>query len=475
MRFLFLLITVIFPSFAFAGTGMILRLSAPNMPNVTLVQGATDCEATKNSMPKNNNETYYESDDSYWPLDHCYWGNKNSHISFTLMNGSTLLKNFDINLNKMDQIQDFSEITPDGSTRVTFQHFSNYGSTLTRQSQDRFEITVTTNPFKEDEKLPLNKQLLIGSHDSGTSSIANARYDNKNHPFTSDALYWFTWDPDLAYGWEKSQNTPIIEQLKMGVRYLDLRLCGSSIDFFHPNSTPISLGSNIVTCHAQAGDTFQTVLDQVSDFIDNHNPNKDVVILDINHIYGMTIDQAKTIITQLNAKFGEKVAEPTKYQPSTPIQEFKDNGKQVVVIMSADADNLCGADLRQCPGNDNILPTLKSYSNFWLKNTIVSDWHDTNDETVNENKSKADLDTRTTGDNVNKLFVLQSQLTPVTGDVLSTLDFVGSWPRNLKDFTGTYQFNMSKWIQDNGHQLKKGGFIIIRDFVPGWDGLPDDN
>ena len=128
----------------------------------------------------------------------------------------------------------------------------------------------------EKQLSPLKDLVIPGSHDSGTFSL------DKNMEIGPD-------EPNLirkfgklvkpvVYNWSVTQSMTIYEQLRSGIRYLDLRVAYRTAD----------KNSEIRVLHGLFGWTIDQVLDEVNRFVANYP--KEIVILDFNHFYKM--DQA---------------------------------------------------------------------------------------------------------------------------------------------------------------------------------------
>jgi hypothetical protein len=75
--------------------------------------------------------------------------------------------------------------------------------------------------------------------------------------------------------WAKAQSLSILDQLRHGVRYLDLRITyQAKEDCFY-------------TCHTLISEKVESVLAEVLSFLGKCQ--KEIVILDFNHFYGMGV------------------------------------------------------------------------------------------------------------------------------------------------------------------------------------------
>jgi hypothetical protein len=93
----------------------------------------------------------------------------------------------------------------------------------------------------------------------------------------------------------RSQDRTITQMLDDGIRYLDLRLCGSS-------------DGVIRICHSLYGTTAQDIIDQVNTWTAAHP--KEVVIMDFNHFYAMSQEDQTTLATTIINTFGTRLVPP---------------------------------------------------------------------------------------------------------------------------------------------------------------------
>ena len=96
----------------------------------------------------------------------------------------------------------------------------------------------------------------------------------------------------VAKNWALTQRLTIGEQLRCGVRYLDLRVCASRIrereferELNDDGEACNAADFTFVLCHSLASVPVETALDEVREFLESEQ--REVVLLDFNHLYAM--------------------------------------------------------------------------------------------------------------------------------------------------------------------------------------------
>ena len=152
------------------------------------------------------------------------------------------------------------------------------------------QLNWTNYNLNQDSKLMENSYYYIkdfkltelnwfGSHDSGTygSGSGSLGMDAKENGFinfiNSIGMYSNIWK--LA----KMQVNSIKDQLKEGVRYLDLRISTKQTDKSFTNYTI----DDMYITHTSLFEKFTNIVSQINDFI-KENPNE-MILIDINHWY----------------------------------------------------------------------------------------------------------------------------------------------------------------------------------------------
>jgi hypothetical protein len=126
---------------------------------------------------------------------------------------------------------------------------------------------------------PMRQLVIPGTHDAGVYELQST-YERRTN--FSDASMVFAPDAEamkqalsfaepIMVGWSKAQSRRIYDQLRDGIRYLDLRVCVDGGD------------GSFRACHGLYGPKFEVILSDVRRFLDEH-PGE-VVILGFNHFW----------------------------------------------------------------------------------------------------------------------------------------------------------------------------------------------
>lgn len=285
---------------------------------------------------------------------------------------------------------------------------------------------------------PLNTVILPGSHDSGTQGITvQSEVTSDLDPKVRNVINLDPLKMQHLSNWSISQNLSITDQLVAGIRYLDLRLC------------KLANGKQ-VTCHGVSGESMDNVINAVANFIKYHD--KEIVILDINHVYDFKTYDIDMLVKQLQAKFGDKLALPANFSPLSPVKQFWGQGKQVIVSITQ-------------PYAENAWKDV-----FWRSRRINSPWPDKQD--LNEmEKSLYEILFKRKHHGMRELFVLQTQETPSTKTIIEGFNPFGNHPDSLLRLTTFYKHGMEAWLRNANHEseMQNNGNIIIEDFTNGID------
>ncbi|OTF82733.1 Variant-surface-glycoprotein phospholipase C-like protein [Euroglyphus maynei] len=257
-----------------------------------------------------------------------------------------------------------------------------------------FDENKTSYPFNADwmrklsdkqKREPITRLIIPGSHDSGAYKLYTELGIAIDRPglntFLINQFSFFTFPIISRYS--QTQNQNVFEQLKSGVRYLDLRIGLNPLD-----------GEFYIT-HNFYGPSLLIILFQIKYFIENYP--SEAIIIDIQHVYNVDsdckfnrlVDIFRTIFSDqmfLHSKTGETTRMPS-------LNEMINNRRPIMIIY------------RGVYHSNDELPEF-----FWPKATIYSPWPDTRCPSLLE-KFIDKLISTTTID-PDRLFVMQTVLTP---------------------------------------------------------------
>ena len=132
----------------------------------------------------------------------------------------------------------------------------------------------------------------------------------------------FDFVKDIVYNWSKAQSLSISRQLQAGVRYFDLRLSTKP-------GTP-----DIYLCHGMYSTPLMACLTVINDYLNEHE--KEVVLIDMNHFYGMTPDIHQACMKSIMDLFGSKLC-PYLDMESMTLSNLWSNKLQVIAFYHDDS------------------------------------------------------------------------------------------------------------------------------------------
>ncbi|HEY1775411.1 MAG TPA: hypothetical protein VGG41_04555 [Solirubrobacteraceae bacterium] len=157
--------------------------------------------------------------------------------------------------------------------------------------------------------VPLSQLTIPGTHDMGTYGIgqsSNVSLDGQLPAVACDV----SQSVCVSYARAQDPSNTAAEELTDGIRYFDLRVCGS------PPANELDIPADwpdfsLTTCHGLEGAPLPTILSDVRAFALAHP--KEVVVLDFNHEFQADLDNLASAITQAFAIPGGSLMIPPQY------------------------------------------------------------------------------------------------------------------------------------------------------------------
>lgn len=269
----------------------------------------------------------------------------------------------------------------------------------------------------------LSTLALPGTHDSLTNDLSTS---------LCEADPDSAWYKKFGMGFAKAQYLDMSQQLNRGIRYFDIRLC-------HQN------GKNYISHTLLSKKSFEASLMQLDSFLNEHP--QEMVILDLQHIYGYDKNSLSTLMDFIQVKFDGRIISYDKFNPSSKLADIWNSnfGSNLIVILP-------DTELAQ-----EIIKNPK-YSFAWPRNTINSPWPNTTNTEELINKNSQYLENRS----FDSFFVNQLQLTP-DGDFIT---------KNLSYSLERMAYkSLDKVYQWQWNNLQSGKLnILMRDWSDGYDG-----
>ncbi len=433
-RVIFLSLSILlFSTKLFAAQGLYLKINS-YLPNTSVVINQSQCVGGVNNVAINHT-AYLEAQNDNGCLV------QKSFLDLTLRQANQDIAHYTINISVNGSALTPSGIYRNNDKRIVATLYPHSGAVGT---QDWIVLSLAN---KEDSwmgdladvigKKPINRVILPGSHDTGTYAISN---QSQLAPDISDTLkFWLQFDPlkiQHLKNWAVTQNLNISEQLEMGIRYLDIRLCKLA-------------DGTLSTCHSVSGESMQNVVNQVAEFLQQPEHAKEIIFMDINHVAGLSNADIDQLTQTLTAAFSSKIASPLLLTPSNLLSHFWLQKKQVIIFFA----------------NDYAVATYPNL--YWSENRINSPWGDKQDAQQLQTFLQTSLHSR----DFTKMHVLQTQETPSDQSIINGFNIFSSNPDSLLKMTAGYKHTIEDWLYDPNQQalLAQNGNIIFEDFSNGID------
>ncbi|XP_052868522.1 PI-PLC X domain-containing protein 2 [Anopheles cruzii] len=174
----------------------------------------------------------------------------------------------------------------------------------------------------ELKDVPIINLAIPGSHDTMSYGIKNQAAVAPDADPAVETLNKFI--PCVVRRWAVTQRYTIVEQLKCGVRYFDLRICMKRPE------------NKFYFVHGLFCEEIMDPLEQLKDFLRTHP--KEFVVLDCQHFYLFNPTDHCMLSAELNRFFDKKIY-------SRNVNQLKDctlasataSGKQVLIVYRSDA------------------------------------------------------------------------------------------------------------------------------------------
>ncbi|CAL1543088.1 unnamed protein product [Lymnaea stagnalis] len=276
-------------------------------------------------------------------------------------------------------------------------------------------------------KIPLTELAIPGTHDSGTFHLD--RKGSISPDTNSPALKFVCSIPCIGaivkvviQRWSKCQSLDIYQQLQAGIRYFDLRIA-------KPTDS-----DDVYLVHCLYGKKMSEVIETIATFLKEH-PHE-VVILHLNHFYGMSVKNHQQLIADLLSGFGSKVCPRHDLRQTTlNLKKLWSNGQQVIIIYE-DPAAIC-------------VKEMFSYG------SIESPWPNTPEKKICKEFLNKQFSERHNG----IFFVCQGILTPCASTVAKRL--LSSLERWIKPWTPELQ----SWVENSPKSCVQPLNIVIADFI----------
>ncbi|KFD52414.1 hypothetical protein M513_06795, partial [Trichuris suis] len=279
------------------------------------------------------------------------------------------------------------------------------------------------------KSIPLCNLAIPGSHQTATDAL------NIKMPIACDmprCLRFIGRCPDVKQiigRWSQCQTWSLYQQLRYGIRYLDIRVGCYSRE------------QTAFTVHGLYGPSVFDIAEQVLAFLSIYDD--EVVILDFNHFYGFTRKSHLQLISFLLEKFNTRLVPAPPGVDVTEFSLYKAHAKRYQVIL-----------FYQDSKYDIVHPLI------WSSKHIRSPWPNTNNiQQLIPYLEKA-LRQKDTLLPQGGFFVTQGILTPTLRDI------VFNWRKSLKSKMALKASDETiNWIKTSTQTIHSLLNVVIVDFV----------
>ncbi|XP_005093807.1 PI-PLC X domain-containing protein 3 [Aplysia californica] len=274
---------------------------------------------------------------------------------------------------------------------------------------------------------PLMKLAIPGSHNSATFGIdpkAECAPDAPTNvansvrvPVLGEAVR------AVCRAWSVCQKLDFRQQLESGIRYFDLRISTKpgSEDFYF--------------VHTLYGPKLSEMLESVSSYLSEHR--KEVVLLDLNHFYGMEEEHHAMLLSLLTSHFGEKLM-PCGDPRQVTLRHMWDLDKQVLVFYQHDL--------------------ASSFTEVWPASSIIAPWANT----PHEEQCLQFLSQRFDQPQPDHFVVCQGILSPTPSHFLNVSS-------SLESMVCRFRPRIYSWISQRAATHPYSLNIVMVDFAQGGD------
>ncbi|KAL4226276.1 PI-PLC X domain-containing protein 2 [Mactra antiquata] len=274
---------------------------------------------------------------------------------------------------------------------------------------------------------PITELAIPGSHNSFSAQLDS---NSEVGPGVPPVIHMLgPLAKGIMYKWSVTQTLSFKDQLKCGIRYLDLRIASRKTS------------SDIYFIHGLYGTTVAAGIKEILHFLEEHK--REIVILDFNHFYEMNEQHHRAFLDNLINMCGEKLCLFVGME-NLNLRMMWENGLQIIVLFH---HQIATEYVQIWPGSTSIV--------FPWANTI----------SVPELISYLDKTLMSSPDHC--LHVSQGVLTPNAGYILGHMN--GSLKNDIAMKTMP---ELVKWFrsktrgkQNKGINIVTADFIELSDFV----------
>lgn len=281
----------------------------------------------------------------------------------------------------------------------------------------------------------LTQVRLVGTHNSATYAISSSS------PFGKDAV-GCTTEGCVPFStvvgavtrrvtppWARCQGVAVTEQLRRGVRYLDLRV------------TSVNSGScnGLYITHSQVSISVEKVVEEVVAFLSDPDCADEFVVLDFQHFYGMDEDSHVEAFFSCLSPLFERCVPASSALSSTlsALWEASPRGRVLLIVgLPFDEDEY-----------PFVLPRSDAVTSDWKDRVDASELLHTFTEDIRY-ASSTESGHSPDAEPPSSLFVTQAILSPVTSTIVKGLLLPCGSVTSVEDLSHRVNSHALKWFWD---------------------------
>ncbi|CAF4059620.1 unnamed protein product [Adineta steineri] len=173
---------------------------------------------------------------------------------------------------------------------------------------------------------PITKLAIPGTHDSFAFHLTS-----QPGPDLIPNLRRFHWIlRPIIRNWSITQNKNFTEQLQIGIRYFDLRVCRTT-------DKNLCEKSPFTFTHGLLGRLVRECLEEMNEFLNKYS--QEIILLDFNHFYDFIEDHGhKKLIDLIHEIFGTKLCTTARTINECTLNYLWNHKQQVILLYDEDAD-----------------------------------------------------------------------------------------------------------------------------------------
>jgi len=170
-----------------------------------------------------------------------------------------------------------------------------------------------------------------------------------------------TYTQQWLHPWMKNQECNILQQLKHGIRLLDIRLCSNK----HSN-----VNLRYTSCHGFVGSYLPEIFNQIVSFITSNS--NEVVIVDVNHLYGFNMQSdVDGFLYLVSTILNDTLIDPKVFNSTSTLSNIWKTKQRVFLYVNHNMVNTYGDQYRLFKSSNINTPWANVQDMVSLKSALL--------------------------------------------------------------------------------------------------------